>query len=347
MPRKPATEIVRIPKYEHERRAKSQAEDRMAGKIEPLSAMHAPVRRRTKEAAKKPEDLKKAKSTKTMVKMAIKDNADRKGTSLQALYNYIEANYAVKDNYRRYLKLSLAKQVEAGILVKRSPIRYSLSAKAKKTPAKSPKKEKKSTASPKKKGTKKATTKKVTEKKASPKKTTKMSVEKTPKAGARTTRAATAKTTRATTKTTKTPKAKAKATRSTTAKAKTTRSTKEGAEASDKTESEGSGKLIWVWQYYNNGFYNYDSDASDVVEGVYQEYLSSPYTCDVRAVKSGDWEYEIDFRIMTQRNLRHEAHTSRPIRRIQIPDTEKSDRKKKYEGTPDEPKSSSSSSSHQ
>jgi hypothetical protein len=311
----------------------------MAGKIEPLSALHeAPTRRKVKEAKK--ENLKKARSLKTMVKMAIKENPDRKGTSLQALYNYIEANYAVKDNYRRYLKQSLARQVDAGVLIKRSPIRYSLSAKAKKTSknSKSPKKstEKKVKVSPK----KTAATKQGTEKKAkTPAKKTKMSVEKAPKAGARTTRAAAAKTIRAA------PTPKAKTTRgSTPAKAKTTRSTKEKTtELSDKTESEGSGKLVWAWQYFNNGFYNYDSDASDVVESVYQEYLSSPYTCDVRAVKSGDWEYEIDFRIMTQRNLRHEAHTSRKIRRIQILESEKFDKKKRYEGTPDEPKSSSSS----
>jgi len=89
-----------------------------------------------------------------------------------------------------------------------------------------------------------------------------------------------------------------------------------------------------VWQYYDNGFYNYDSTASDVVESVYQEYLSSPYTCDVRSVHSGQWDYEIDFRVMTQRNIGHAAHTTRYIRRMQIPESEKNDRKKVYPGEP-------------
>jgi len=111
----------------------------------------------------------------------------------------------------------------------------------------------------------------------------------------------------------------------------TTTSTSLSASSSKGSSSKGEG-LVWVWQYYNNGFYNYDSTASDVVEGVYQEYLTSPYTCDVRAVQSGQWKYEIDFRTMIQTNIQHEDHTKRRIRRFQVPSSERLNRTKNYGG---------------
>jgi len=98
------------------------------------------------------------------------------------------------------------------------------------------------------------------------------------------------------------------------------------------TDTTSSGDLVWTWQFYDGGFHNYDSAASDTVEGVYQEYLSSPYTCDVRAVQSGQWQYEIDFRLMVQTNIQHESHTKRRIRRIQIPASEKGNKHKNYGG---------------
>jgi len=100
--------------------------------------------------------------------------------------------------------------------------------------------------------------------------------------------------------------------------------------------SAASSELKWVWQYYDNGFYNYSGVASDVVEGVYQEYLSSPYTTDVRSVKSGQWAYLVDFREMTQQNVEHESHTKRRIRRVQIPVNQVSDLKKKYDDNADD-----------
>lgn len=60
--------------------------------------------------------------------------------------------------------------------------------------------------------------------------------------------------------------------------------------------------------------------------------MTSPYTCDVRAVQSGQWQYEIDFRLMTQRNIQHENHTTRRIRRIQVPAAEKGMKHKVYPG---------------
>jgi len=81
---------------------------------------------------------------------------------------------------------------------------------------------------------------------------------------------------------------------------------------SAKEESSGTDKHHW--QYFDKTWRNYDTAASDIVEGVYQEYLLNP-NIDVRAVKSGDWQYQVDFTKMTQTNIQHANHTSRKIRR--------------------------------
>jgi len=69
-------------------------------------------------------------------------------------------------------------------------------------------------------------------------------------------------------------------------------------------------------------------NASDVVEATYQEYLKNPGITDVRAIKSGQWNYMVDFRQMQQQNIQHENHTVRKIRRKQIPMSEIGDKKK-------------------
>lgn len=74
-----------------------------------------------------------------------------------------------------------------------------------------------------------------------------------------------------------------------------------------------------MWQYQDGGWNDYDANASDEVENTYQIYEKEKATgrvIDVRAVKSGQWDYMIDFRQMTQQNVRHEAHTVRNIRRV-------------------------------
>lgn len=56
-----------------------------------------------------------------------------------------------------------------------------------------------------------------------------------------------------------------------------------------------------IWQYEDGGrFHDYDGKASDIVEQCYQEYVANPHMMDVRAVKSGDWEYQVDFINMKQ-----------------------------------------------
>jgi len=74
----------------------------------------------------------------------------------------------------------------------------------------------------------------------------------------------------------------------------------------------------YLWQYDHNGWKNYEATASNVVEDVYQNYLSNRGDTDVRAVKSGQWEYLVDFMALKQTNIQHEAHTTRNIRRIKV-----------------------------
>lgn len=76
-----------------------------------------------------------------------------------------------------------------------------------------------------------------------------------------------------------------------------------------------------IWQYVDNSgkFDDYDPSASDAVEECYQEYLKNPHMMDVRAVRSGDWQYQVDFLQMKQTNINHENHRVRTIRRIPNP----------------------------
>lgn len=77
--------------------------------------------------------------------------------------------------------------------------------------------------------------------------------------------------------------------------------------------------LVQIWQYQHAGWHDYDPRAGEEVERTYQTYLKEAATgrvIDVRAVRSGSWEYQIDFRQYTQQNIQHEAHTVRSIRRV-------------------------------
>lgn len=76
---------------------------------------------------------------------------------------------------------------------------------------------------------------------------------------------------------------------------------------------EGASNVIW--QYEHNGWHDYDTTASDVVEAAFREWQANPYT-DVRAIKSGQWQYQVDFNAMQQTNIEHANHTRRSIRRL-------------------------------
>jgi len=76
-------------------------------------------------------------------------------------------------------------------------------------------------------------------------------------------------------------------------------------------------KHAHIWQFAEVGkWYNYDVEASDKVEDVYLGYLSNRGDTDVRAIKSGQWEYMVDFMAMKQTNIQHPNHTIRDIRRV-------------------------------
>lgn len=81
-----------------------------------------------------------------------------------------------------------------------------------------------------------------------------------------------------------------------------------------------------IWQYFDNnklintptldGWYDYDPEASDIVEDAWQKYIVNRGMNDVRSVKSGEWEYMVDFMNWKQQNIIHSAHTKRNIRRL-------------------------------
>jgi len=106
----------------------------------------------------------------------------------------------------------------------------------------------------------------------------------------------------------KTKTTRAKKAPATTPATSTTASTTSGVVA-----AESSGKPHW--QYFHGTWQNYDPEGSDLVETQYQEWLNNNQMFDVRSVKSGTWEYNVDFRKMVQINIQHASHTERKIRR--------------------------------
>jgi len=75
------------------------------------------------------------------------------------------------------------------------------------------------------------------------------------------------------------------------------------------------GEEAHVWEYKHGGWHTYDQEASKMVEAIYQSWVSDP-SVDIRTVKSGHWNYMIDFNTMKQTNIEHEDHTARDIRRV-------------------------------
>jgi hypothetical protein len=82
-----------------------------------------------------------------------------------------------------------------------------------------------------------------------------------------------------------------------------------------------------IWQYFDDnnfnavikrsdGWYDYDPEASDIVEDEWQRYIINRAMNDVRSVKSGQWEYMVDFVNWKQTNIIHQNHKIRPIRRL-------------------------------
>ena len=284
-----------------------------------------------------------------MIKKAIKANVgegERDVVGYVTITKYIAANYSVGSNFKRFVKMALKKAVEEKLLVQvRNSFR--LSSKAKKrssstsrsrskspaprktrssSPAKKSKKSKESdeSSSPKRKTRSSSADKKEKndkkEKKSrsaseSPAKKKKRSTSEEPKK--RSTRNST-KSTTATAEASPSPSPKKTATPKKRAAKKnaTTLPTSPAPRGERNGVSVPSSKYDHVWQYEDGNWRNYDLNASDEVEKVYQGYLANRGDTDVRAVKSGQWEYMVDFAAMKQTNLQHPNHTIRNVRRV-------------------------------
>lgn len=282
-----------------------------------------------------------------MIKKAIKANVgegERDVVGYVTITKYIAANYSVGSNFKRFVKMALKKAVEEKLLVQvRNSFR--LSSKAKKrssstsrsrskspaprktrssSPAKKSKKSKESdeSSSPKRKTRSSSADKKEKndkkEKKSrsaseSPAKKKKRSTSEEPKK--RSTRNST-KSTTAEASPSPSPKKTATPKKRAAKKNATTLPTSPAPRGERNGVSVPSSKYDHVWQYEDGNWRNYDLNASDEVEKVYQGYLANRGDTDVRAVKSGQWEYMVDFAAMKQTNLQHPNHTIRNVRRV-------------------------------
>ena len=282
-----------------------------------------------------------------MIKKAIKANVgegERDVVGYVTITKYIAANYSVGSNFKRFVKMALKKAVEEKLLVQvRNSFR--LSSKAKKrssstsrsrskspaprktrssSPAKKSKKSKESdeSSSPKRKTRSSSADKKEKndkkEKKSrsaseSPAKKKKRSTSEEPKK--RSTRNST-KSTTAEASPSPSPKKTATPKKRAAKKNATTVPTSPAPRGERNGVSVPSSKYDHVWQYEDGNWRNYDLNASDEVEKVYQGYLANRGDTDVRAVKSGQWEYMVDFAAMKQTNLQHPNHTIRNVRRV-------------------------------
>jgi len=337
MPRKPKTAKEATGRKNPARKSKSEAatkNEEQSASVEKKERAVSPQKKKASPQKKKVARVVVKRKTKpTYDRMIVKalratDNDGDTPESIAAIGNYIVNNYPVNpDNYRRFLRATLKRMVASGELVQvRASFRLSARGKlkfgrrrrsassprkktTKKTTDSSPKKKKKTTTGrakkekkedkPKKKRvTKKADTN--NKKEASPKRkkpaapvgkrATKKSEEEKPKS----------------------PK-----------KAKTSENNNNTSEKEKKGGEKGEkalpgSKFDHIWQYKDNGniWGNYAVAASDVLEDVYQKYLANRGDTDVRAVKSGQWEYQVDFMAMKQTNIQHPNHTVRDIRRI-------------------------------
>lgn len=238
---------------------------------------------KAKKTDSQSSDLRKTKpSYKSLILKALRDSpmSARKGTSPQYILKYIQSNYETPDPtvVRRYISKRMKELVESNdvMQVNRS-YRLTPTGRLRLKP-------------------------RATKKKSTTKKPKVAKVAKTTKRG-KTAKAATSRR-GATVKSRTTKKAK-------TPKRRIAAASAFHANASLTTPESGV-----IWQYYDNGFQNYDIPASEVVEREYQLYLEDPGQFDVRAVKSGAFNYMVDFRALTQQNVDHPSHTVRKIRRV-------------------------------
>jgi len=228
-----------------------------------------------------------------MIKRVIKEN-NGAAASVQHISKQIQGRYKLPDSFSRYLRAAL-KRLEANKEVYKVRASYKLYSKTlrrkkRASRSKSPaRKERDVEESPKRK-------KKVAKEgeKEAPKKKRAQSPKKVAKEGEK-----------------EAPKKK----RARVEKEKGPEKKKKDKQAD--TVKVAEAKYSHFWQYDDSGTWkNYETSASDTVEEVYQKYLGNRGDTDVRAVKSGQWEYQVDFAAMKQMNIQHPTHTVRSIRRV-------------------------------
>jgi len=321
MPRKPKlAKTTYAPREVHVRKLKNKGLNRFTEPVARKAIIAVPSpKKKTKSSQvgnKKPVLLYSA-----MIRKAIKETQKpRKGASYIAIVRYIEANYPVHGNFRSRVRLALKRGVDKKELAQ-SKLSYRILTKPKKKAKKSVLAEKKSPKNTKtKKATKKKKARRVDEseevkkpkkKRESKKKETKKKKESSKKEPKK----------KRESKKKESEKKSKKRTRSQTAKEKPAKRTKRGKKedsseeevvsskrrprgrgktttSTTSTSKDDSGELVWVWQYIENDklYYNYEPTASETVEEVYQQYLVAPGATDVRSVKSGQWNYMVDFR---------------------------------------------------
>jgi len=229
-----------------------------------------------------------------MILRAINDIGKRGGSSAVAIANYLKTNYPVPGNVSRYLRVALRKAIDSGSIIKASLRTYRIKPHHGAEPTSRKRKRSRSTSA-------KRTTspKKASPKKASPRKKA----------------------------TSKVVALKKKTKKARTASSSSPSTSSSPASSGEPLVSPSKAPVVskpiglkgdYLWQYDHNGWKNYEATASNVVEDVYQNYLSNRGDTDVRAVKSGQWEYLVDFMALKQTNIQHEAHTTRNIRRIKV-----------------------------
>jgi len=243
----------------------------------------------------------------TLIKRALKKLGTKEhkaGVSVPAIVKYLLKNFPEKSD-RRHVRVALAKGVQAKSLVQ-TRLRFRLSAKEQ---AKSQRKKKSTAKKSTKTATKRKASDKTTKKSTKKAKTTKKSATKKATTKKATTKKSTKKSTTKKVATKKTPKTK------TTKKATTKASPQKDATTGRLgTIAEGAEGSKGVWQYYDNAWHDYYPEASGIVEGIYQEYKQNPNSgLDIRAVKSGHFQYSVDFNTLQQKNI--ETGTIRNIQR--------------------------------
>jgi len=228
-----------------------------------------------------------------MIRRAIKQS-DSPLASIQKISKFIEGNFTVNESFKRYLRKALKRLEENNVLV-RVRASYKLKSSKRKSPARkrsqSPKRKEKKVVEKEDGGKKKEKGKR--KKKEDPK------VEKP-------------KRKKKSDKEEEKPKKREK-------KAEVKK--KRGGDSSpakvgESLVSVADSKYDHFWQYEDGIWKDYDVEASDTVEEVYQNYLSNRGDNDVRAVHSGQWEYQVDFMALKQTNIQHPNHTVRNIRRV-------------------------------